>query len=133
MRMKVKAVIWALSGAAAFSMLAPSAKAADTTVICKGPVLTVNTGKGDGTQPRFTIHCFGGSSVAGITFFAYLISTNPTVAQLLGQAFEAYMVRHSSSDPGVAVPIASNLSDVSGDAWGCGAGNCRIIDYLVAK
>jgi hypothetical protein len=69
MRMKVKAAILALTGTAVFSVLAPPAKAADTTVICKGAVL----------------------------------------------------------------PIASNLSDLSGDAWGCGAGNCRIIDYLVAK
>jgi hypothetical protein len=133
MRMKVKAAILALTGTAVFSVLAPPAKAADTTVICKGAVLTVNTGKGDGTPPRFTIHCSGGSSAGSITFFAYLISNNPGVAQLLAQAFEAYMVRYSSSNPGISVPIASNLSDLSGDAWGCGAGNCRIIDYLVAK
>jgi hypothetical protein len=131
--MKVKAAMLALAGVVVFSVHAPPAKAADTTVICKRPVLTINTGKGDGTPPRLTVHCSGGSSAAGITFFAYQISTNPAVAQLLAQAFEAYMVRYSSSDPGISVPIASNLSDVSGDAWGCGAGNCRIIDYLVAR
>jgi hypothetical protein len=133
MRMKVKASILGLTGAVAFSALAPAAKAADTTVICKGPVATVNTGKGDGTPPRFTIHCSGGSSAGSITFFAYEIAVNPTVALLLSQAFETYITRYSSANPGVAVPIASNLSDTSGDAWGCGAGNCRIIDYLVAK
>jgi hypothetical protein len=128
MRMKHMAAMLALAAGAFLTLNATSAKAADTTVTCKQPFAVVNTGQ-DGTQPRFTVHCVGGSSEGSITYFAFEISTNTTVAQLLSQAFATFSARF----PGKAIPISSDLSDTSGVAWGCGAGNCRIIDYLPAK
>ncbi len=128
MRIGVKGAMFALAASALLSGLGPPAEAADTAVTCRQPFATVNTGQ-DGTPPRFTIHCDGGSSAGNITFFAFQISTNPTVAQLLSQAFETYITRFAGSAPGKAIGLSSNLSDTSGNAWGCGAGNCQIIDY----
>ena len=132
MRKNLTAAMLALAAGTFLTFAAAPAKAADTVVTCKGPFAEVNTGQ-DGTSPRFTIHCTGGSSAGSVTFFAYEISTNGTIAQLLSQAFETYAVRYSQTSPGAAVTISSDLSDTSGAAWGCGADNCRIIDYLPSK
>jgi hypothetical protein len=132
MRMNLIGAMLGLAGGAFLAVTSTPAKAADTVVTCKGPFAIVNTGQ-DGSSPRFTIHCTGGSSAGSITFFAYQISASATVAQLLAQAFETYIARFAATSPGVAVPIASDLSDTSGAAWGCGAANCRIIDYLPQK
>lgn len=128
MRMNVKAAMLAFTAAALLPAVVPPAQAADTAVTCRRPFATMNTGQ-DGTPPRFTIHCDGGSSTGGVTFFAYRISDNPAIAQLLSQAFETYITRFASIAPGTAIGLSSDSSDTSGDAWGCGAGNCRIIDY----
>jgi len=103
---------------------ATAAKAADTAVTCKTPFATVNTGQ-DGSSPRFTIKCTGGSSAGDIIYFAYKISTNPGLAAMLVQTFETYVFQ--SGDP---ISIYSNLADQSGDEWGCGGSNCRILDYV---
>ncbi len=130
MRMKLRDAMLALAGGALLAVAAAPAEAADTTVSCATPFAEVNTGQ-DGTSPRFTIHCIGGSTAGSITFFAYQISTNPTVAQLLLQAFTTFEAK--TSPPPGTIPISSDLSDTSGVAWGCGAANCRIIDYLPSR
>jgi hypothetical protein len=126
MRMNLMGAKLALAGGAFLAITAAPAKAADTLVTCDTPIATVNTGQ-DGTPPRFTIQCTGGSSAGPIVFFAYKIETNPNVAQLLSRAFETFVLQHAR---GSAVTLSSNLSDTSGAAWGCGAGNCRILDYF---
>ncbi len=118
-----------LAFGAVLSVTAAPARAADTTVTCNGPVLQVNTGLGDLTPARFTIRCSGGTNAGAITYFAYRISTNRFIPPLLAGAFNAFVIQH----PGQPIKIASNLSDTSGAAWGCGFGNCRIIDYLAAN
>jgi hypothetical protein len=115
-----------LAGAALLAADTVSAKAADTLVTCDTPIAEVNTGH-DGTSPRFTIQCTGGSSAGVITYFAYEIKASPNVAQMLSRSFETFLLQNPT---GAAIRILSNLSDTSGAAWGCGGANCRIIDYL---
>ena len=124
--MKVSVITLAFGSLLPF--IATAAHAQDTAVTCSGPVLQVNTGV-DGEQPRFTIRCSGGSSAGAITYFAYRLSSSKTLPQLLASAFETYELQHGTG----SIAISSNLNDTSGNAWGCGAGNCRIIDYLSAN
>jgi hypothetical protein len=101
--------------------------AADTTVTCTTPQVQLAAGR-DGTKPRITIFCAGGSSVSGIDYFAAEISSNTTVAAAIPAMVASWVQVYGV---GTSITIESNLSDVSGAAWGCGASNCRIIDYLV--
>lgn len=103
------------------------ARASETQVTCTTPILTVNSGQ-DGTSPRLTVQCRGGSTASPITFFAYQISANTTVALLLERAYADAVAQHKGALS--TIVISSNLSDTSGAAWGCGASNCRIIDYI---
>jgi hypothetical protein len=104
-----------------------SAFAADTDVTCADPQLQINTGR-DGSAPRTTIFCAKGSSASGILWFAWRDSDNPTVAQLIAQDYQAYF--QAAATQGCHLHISTNLSDTSGWTWGCGAANCRIIDFI---
>jgi hypothetical protein len=71
--------------------------------------------------------CTGGSSAGNITYFGFRISDNPQVAQLILEQLGFYVQVHGATGP---INIRSNLSDTSGNAWGCAASNCRIIDFV---
>lgn len=101
--------------------------AADTAVTCNAPVVQIAAGR-DGTKPRMTVYCSGGSSEGSIVYFASEISANVTVAAAIPTLVQGWVLANGTSS---AITIYSNLSDTSGAAWGCGASNCRIIDYLL--
>jgi hypothetical protein len=106
---------------------AAPAKAADTAVTCDKPVPIVITGV-EQALPNFTIWCSGGSSAGHIVYFSYEVAKNATVSQLLAIVTS----NHASEAHDGPITIYSNLSDLSGSAWGCGTANCRIIDQLFA-
>ncbi len=117
----------ALAAIAGVSLFAgAAARAADTAVTCYMPQIEVNTGQYN-TQPRMTLHCLGGSSASGISYFAVEVSQNPVVAQMVQQVYQSFL----SVNKKASVQLASNLSDTSGDAWGCSSNNCRILDYAI--
>ncbi len=99
--------------------------ATDTTVTCNFPQVQTNSGQ-DGTAPRVTIVCTGGSSVPNIIAFAVEIKTNTTVAELVERITAGWVLEGFGSQ----ISISSNLSDTSGNAWGCGSANCRKLDYV---
>jgi hypothetical protein len=107
----------------------PSAFAQETQVSCKAPVLQLATG-GDGTTARATILCTGGASVGGVStpyvYYAYAFPSNPWVAQAIVQAV-GMIVRQLGSNE--TLTILSNFS-VLGTSIGCGADNCRLINYV---
>jgi hypothetical protein len=114
---------------AAFACLAYPQKslAADTEVTCTAPVVLVwATGGGVTPAAQVTIDCTGGSSV-GIRFFAYRIKDNPTVANQIATLVGFYVLENGR---GSSITIFSDLSNLSGNNWGCGASNCRIIDQV---
>jgi hypothetical protein len=78
--------------------------------------------------PNFTIWCSGGSSVGNIVYFSYEVAKNATVSQLLANVTGNHAIQTNDGP----ITIYSNLSDLSGVAWGCGTANCRIIDQLAA-
>jgi hypothetical protein len=119
----IRAAFAAVSAPFLVMLFAPASFAADlTTVTCKAPVSEVATGQDIGSlAPRFTILCTGGSSAGNITYFAFRISDNPTVAQLLEGQLSPDMK---------SIRILSDLTDTSGNSWGCGGANCRIIAYM---
>jgi hypothetical protein len=125
MRVKILGAAFALAGGAFMAAGSSPAQADDTDVTCSLPVAQVNSGQ-DGTAPRFTIECTGGSSAGNITYFGYEISKDPTVAALLERAFNDWIIVHPASP----ITVRSNLSDTGGAAFGCGAANCRILDYV---
>ena len=102
--------------------------AADTAVTCTAPQVAVwYTGVGSSANPQVTIDCTGGSSEAGIEFFAFLIKDNVTLANMIPVLVgNAVLV----GGTGTSITIYSNLSNTSGAAWGCGASNCRILDQV---
>ena len=106
------------------------ASAAETQVGCFDPSSQVSTGL-DGTAPRFTIECYT-ASTGKIVYFAYRISDNPAVAQML-QHSSMFLSKWSASGlsaNNIDLILYTDLSNESGNSWGCGAANCRIIDYL---
>jgi hypothetical protein len=120
---------WLLAAilASAMSLVYPQKSfATDTTVTCKQPVVQLAAGR-DGSQPRVTVYCAGGSSAPGIDYFASEISANTTVAAAIPSLVAPWVFENGL---GSSITIQSNLSDTSGESWGCGYGNCRIIDYL---
>ncbi len=107
-----------------FTMLfaAPSLAANLTKVTCVAPVAEVATGESIAPlEARFTVVCKGGSTAGNITYFAFRIADNPAVAPLLAAQLKPNMK---------SIDVISDLSDTSGNSWGCGGANCRIIAYL---
>jgi hypothetical protein len=110
------------------SLLGPQKSfAADTEVTCKTPQVQLAAGR-DGTKPRVTIYCAGGSSVSPINYFAAEISANATVAAAIPALVGDWVMVNGRAS---SITIYSELSDTSGVDWGCGESNCRIIDYVV--
>jgi hypothetical protein len=101
--------------------------AEDTKVTCTAPqVLAWYTGFGATPNPQVTIDCTGGSS-AGFHYYAFLIKDSPTLASMIPVLVgNAVLVRGTTT----SITIYSDLSDISGNAWGCGSSNCRIIDQV---
>jgi hypothetical protein len=101
--------------------------AEDTKVTCTAPTVSV-WASGEGTAPsaQVTIECTGGSS-AGFPYYAFEIKANPNVANMI-PGLVATAVQENGE--GTSITIYSNLSDLSGSAWGCGNSNCRIIDQV---
>ena len=125
----LKNTYWLLAAtfASAMWLVSPQKSfAADTMVTCKAPQVQLAAGR-DGWQPRVTIICSGGSSESPINYFAYEISANSTVAAAIPALVASWVLENGV---GSSITIYSNVSDTSGNAWGCGMGNCRIIDYL---
>ena len=108
--------------------LPQSSFAADTAVTCTAPQVVVwYTGVGSSANPQVTIDCTGGSSAPGIEFFAFLIKDNVTMASMIPVLVgNAVLV----GGTGTTITIYSNLSNITGEAWGCGTSNCRIIDQV---
>jgi hypothetical protein len=102
------------------------AQAAQTQVNCHSPIIIVSSGR-DGGAPRVTIACTGASSAGNITFFAWRISDSPDIAHLIQASIAAANITKASVN---GVIIWSDLSDTSGDTWGCGSRNCRIINQV---
>jgi hypothetical protein len=125
----LKNVYWLVAAIAASLMwICPQKSfATDTVVTCKGPQVQLAAGR-DGTKPRVTIYCSLGSSVTGIDYFAAEISANSAVAAAIPGLVASWVLENGK---GSSITINSDLSDTSGAAWGCGADNCRIIDYLL--
>jgi hypothetical protein len=124
----IRAVLAAASAALLVMLFAPASFAASlTTVTCKTPVSQVATGYDITTSPRWTIVCNGGSSAPGIMYFAFRISDGATVAELLEAQLASYLKIHGTA---ASIMILSDLADISGASWGCGASNCRLIAYL---
>jgi len=107
---------------------AAPAKAADTAVTCDKPVSIVITGA-EQALPNFTIWCSGGSSAGHIVYFSYEVAKNASVSQLLANVTGNHAIQTNDGP----ITIYSNLSDLSGSAWGCGTANCRILDQLFAQ
>ena len=101
--------------------------AADTQVTCKSPVAWVSAGR-DGTAPMEIVYCSGGSSAPGAVYFAYRISDNPDFANVIPTVVGDWVKVHG---PGASITLFSDLNDLSGAGWGCGASNCRILDQLL--
>jgi len=123
---------WLLAIMASLAFLAlpqNSFAAADTQVLCNTPQVDLwYTGGGSSPNPQVTIDCTGGSSV-GIEFFAFLIKDNPTLASMIPNEIGFAVLANGTSS---SVTIYSDLSNLSGSAWGCGNANCRILDQLQA-
>jgi hypothetical protein len=101
--------------------------AADTAVTCTAPVVIEwATGAGPTPKPNVVIDCTGGSS-AGFQFFAYRYDVNPNFANSIPALVGFYVLEHG---PGASITLSSNLSDTSGNNWGCGGANCRILNQV---
>lgn len=109
--------------------------AEDTKVECTAPMVVVwATGGGVTPRPQVTIFCTGGSSVPGIVGFAYPLAPPPnfnfnanfanSIPTVVG-----LFVREFGS--GATITLYSDLSITSGNNWGCGASNCRILDQVI--
>jgi len=114
MRVKLMGAALALAGGAFLTVPAAPASAADTIVSCKSPLSEVASGR-NGTAPRATLHTLGSGS--------------PTTRGRPVDTRAAGILRPGPRRDG-PIKILSNLSDTSGNAWGCAASNCRIIDFV---
>jgi hypothetical protein len=122
------AVALAFVGGVITCLSAAPAKAADTAVKCDKPVSWAITGV-EQALPNFTIFCSGGSSAGNIVYFSYKATG---VTATFGLLLATVAGNHAIQTNDGAITIYSNLSDLSGSAWGCGTANCRIIDQLLA-
>ena len=102
--------------------------AADTKVTCNSPVTWLTAGRLPGEKPMEIVYCSGGSDAGGIVFFASLISANPNVANAIPTLVGLYVLENGPNAP---ITIYSDLQDLSGVGFGCGAANCRILDQLI--
>jgi hypothetical protein len=101
--------------------------AADTRVTCTAPVVIAwATGAGPTPKPNVIINCTGGSS-AGFQFFAYRYDVNPNFANSIPALVGFYVLEHGA---GASITLLSDLSNTSGNNWGCGGANCRILDQV---
>jgi len=101
--------------------------AADTRVTCTAPVVIAwATGAGSTPKPNVVIDCTGGSS-AGFQFFAFRYDVNPNFANSIPALVGFYVLEHGA---GASITLLSDLSNTSGNNWGCGSGNCRILDQV---
>lgn len=123
MSRSIGTLLGAISVSLLATLFAPASFAAQTTVLCKSPQVQVTTGL-DGTAARLVINCSGASSAPGIPYFAFRISDNPIAVELVIQQLGAYLFIHGAM---AQLQIVTDLSDTSGDAWGCSATNCRRI------
>ena len=108
--------------------------AADTQVTCTAPVVVAwATGAGPTPRPNVIIDCTGGSS-AGFRFFAY------PLAPVNGLTFNANFANSIPTlvanwvlvnGPLSSITLLSDLSNKSGNNWGCGGANCRILDQVL--
>lgn len=113
-------------GAFVVPPFAPAAAGTYTDVTCKDPVSYVSTGL-DGFAARWELHCNGGSTAPNISNFSFRVDDNPNVAQLLEHVFGDFVL---SGGAPKAIVVKTDLGDTSGNAWGCGGANCRIIHGL---
>jgi len=107
--------------------------AADSQVTCHAPVvITWATGAGPTPRPNVVIDCTGGSS-AGFEFYAYPLAPAP------GLSFNANFANSIPTlvgnlvllnGPATDITLDSDLSNTSGNSWGCGSANCRILDQV---
>ena len=105
-----------------------SLAAVDTEVTCTAPVVIAwATGAGVTPKPNVVIDCTGGTSVPGVQFFAYRYDVNPNFANSIPALVGFYVLEHG---PGASITLSSNLSDTSGNNWGCGGANCRILNQV---
>jgi hypothetical protein len=105
--------------------LAAEARADQFTCPANGYIGQVITGASSGVGPLFAVYCSATSSP--IKFFAYRISDNPAVAQILSQALASAIQRGAG-----AITIYYDPNDLSGAAWGCRNADCRKLDTLYA-
>ena len=118
---------------AAAGLIGHPASAAETQVNCYGPASSVSTGL-DGLAARFTIQC-SSTNLGAIVYFAYRIAQSPATAQMLQRQFNFFIERQRAyglSANNIDLILYTDLSNKSGNSWGCGGANCRIIDYLLA-
>jgi hypothetical protein len=107
---------------------------AENAVSCFGFNLQVSTTTAPFDAARITLQCGSVAPVLtppsaflpNVTFFAFRISDNPAVAQLLINALQ-YVEKPPGNGHPRSVIVTYNPSDLSANACGCGAANCRII------
>ena len=102
--------------------------AAETLVTCNSPVAWLSALNKPGNNPMEVVYCSAGSSLPGISFFAYRISDNPDVAIAIPTLVGNWVLVHGS---GSSIKLYTDPTNLSGGAWGCGTGNCRVLDQLL--
>jgi hypothetical protein len=125
----LKSVSMLLASLMLLPVTAASAFTLETAVTCKEPIVWIQTGL-DGSTPRVTIQCLGGSSVPGIVYFAWPMrtATDETLALLIERTVAGLVLEHGIN---ATLTLYSELSNTSGNAWGCGSANCRILGQLI--
>jgi hypothetical protein len=139
MNKKVMSMLYggALLAATATTCLTTPASAAYQTLLCGGGLdapYTITTNNAPYDQPRITFECSGeggaGPHGSPWNYFAFRISDNPAVAQMLQQLILWGTINTGNRDYPLALQgmcITFDPNDTSGNAWGCGSSNCRII------
>jgi FlaG/FlaF family flagellin (archaellin) len=119
------AVVWL--AIASYPSISEAANIQTSSCIVEG--INVSTANAQYDQPRLTIVCQNAPN--GISYFAYLASNNPTVFQALATTISAAQVANQITiqlkNYNNAVLIKYDLDDKSGNDWGCGGANCRMI------
>ena len=123
----------ALFAALAFLANPQKSLAADTQVTCHSPVVIVwATGGGPTPRPNVIIDCTGGSS-AGFQFYAYPLAPAPALnfnanfANAIPTLVGNWVLRNGA---GSSITLLSDLNNTTGENWGCGSANCRILDQV---
>jgi hypothetical protein len=81
-------------------------------------------------QPRLTVTCSSVVPSSNITYFAFPLlasdsELSPASQGPLFQTLTTLLSAHGGA--GRVLTISYDLSDASGNSWGCGSANCRII------